>query len=491
MSKYDGVDNGIESTVQTLSNPFDPEVSMVHGAPRGELTSCENPVATTDDVIDRAVDEAVVRAIFGGNEVSRRNFMKLVGSATALSVISSVFPLETAKAIAKESTGPIEKKDLKIGFLPITCATPLLLAQPMGFYAKYGIADATLIKKPAWSTVRRDVPSRRVDCSHMLAPMPLGISLGLIEPFLAKQPDVLSGPTHVVIPAVQNTNGQAITLRNDHKNVREAKDMKGFTLAVPWEQSMHNYLLRYYLAEGGVDPDKDVTIQVVPPPQMVYHIRSKRVDGYLSPDPFNQMAVFMGTGFIFKLSKELWPGHPCCVFAATKTFATEMPNTFKAVFKAIVDATLFAHKQENREQIAQYISAKPYLDKPVEVVEQVLTGRFTDGLGNYRHEPDRIDFSPFPWNSMAIWILTQMKRWGYLKDDVDYKKVAEEVFLASECGAMMKSMGADVPSAVGPSAGAQTPPGGFAVMGKPFDPEKPEEYLRSFSIRTASAAGGR
>jgi nitrate/nitrite transport system substrate-binding protein len=208
---------------------------------------------------------------------------------------------------------------------------------------------------------------------------------------------------------------------------------------------MHNFLLRYFLAEGGVDPDKDVKIRVVPPPEMVANLRAQNVDGYLAPDPFNQRAVYEGAGFLYKLTYDLWEGHPCCAFAASKAFATEMPNTFKAVFKAIVDATHYTHKPENRAEIAKAISPRNYLNQPVKVVEQVLTGQFPDGLGNTRNVPNRIDFDPYPWHSMAVWILTQMKRWGYVKKDFDYNTIAEQVFLAADCKDVMQQLGYTAP----------------------------------------------
>jgi nitrate/nitrite transport system substrate-binding protein len=223
-----------------------------------------------------------------------------------------------------------------------------------------------------------------------------------------------------------------------------------------------------------VDPDREVKIRVVPPPEMVANLKASNVDGYLAPDPFNQRAVFEGAGFIFKLTKELWPGHPCCAFAASKEFATQMPNTFNAVFKSIIDATMFAHKPENRKDIAVAIAPRNYLNQPVEVVEQVLTGSYPDGLGNNHNEPDRIDFNPFPWQSMAVWILTQMKRWGYIKGDVDYRTIAEQVFLASECRDLMKEGGYPAPAETYMT---------HTIMGKPFDSSKPEEYLQSFAIK--------
>jgi nitrate/nitrite transport system substrate-binding protein len=237
---------------------------------------------------------------------------------------------------------------------------------------------------------------------------------------------------------------------------------------------MHNYLLRYYVAEHGIDPDQDIQIRAVPPPEMVANLRADNIDGFLGPDPFNQRAVYDGVGFIHLLSKELWDGHPCCAFAASKEFVTAMPNTYAALLKSIIDATAFAHKPENRKQIAAAIAPANYLNQPETVLEQILTGTYADGLGNVKRDPDRIDFDPFPWQSFAIWILTQMKRWGQVKGDVDYKAVAEQVYLATDTAKLMKEVGLAPPTSNSKS---------FKVMGKEFDPGKPEEYVKSFAIR--------
>ena len=141
------------------------------------------------------------------------------------------------------------------------------------------------------------------------------------------------------MPAVENINGQAITLAMKHKDKRNPKDWKGFKFAVPFDYSMHNYLLRYYLAEAGLDPDRDVQIRSVPPPEMVANMRADNIDGFLAPDPVNQRAVYDGVGFIHILSKEIWSGHPCCAFAASKEFVTQNPNSYKALLKAVLDAT--------------------------------------------------------------------------------------------------------------------------------------------------------
>jgi nitrate/nitrite transport system substrate-binding protein len=152
----------------------------------------------------------------------------------------------------------------------------------------------------------------------------------------------------------------------------------------------------------------------------------------------------------------------------------QTPNTYAALLKAIIDATAFATKAENRKKIAEAIAPANYLNQPVTVVEQVLTGMFADGLGKVQKVPDRIDFDPFPWESFAVWIMTQMKRWGQLKGEVDYDKVAKQVFLATDTTRLMKEVGLTPPTTTTKT---------FVVMGKTFDPKKPEEYIKSFKIR--------
>lgn len=414
---------------------------------------------SAEDLRGRVLQAAAMRAVFPV-DADRRRFLKTVGAGAAYGIIASLFPFSALETMAAEA-GPIEKKDLNIGFIPITCATPIIMAHPLGFYSKYGL-NAQVIKTAGWAVVRDKTLNKEYDAAHMLSPMPLAITVG-----------AGSDPQPFLMPAVENINGQAITLAMKHKDKRDPKQWKGMKFAVPFDYSMHNFLLRYLLAENGLDPDKDVQIRSVPPPEMVANLRANNVDGYLAPDPFNQRAVFEGVGFIHMLTKDIWDGHPCCGFAASAEFAKANPNTFAALFKAIVDATHYASKKENRADIAKAISPKNYLNQPEEVVAAVLTGRYDDGLGNKKNVPDRIDFNPFPWNSMAVWILTQMKRWGYIKGDVDYKKIAEQVYLTADCGRLMKELGYQPPSETYAK---------HAILGKVFDPAQPEAYLNSFKI---------
>jgi len=459
--------------MSTFDNPFDPK----HGLNRAGC-ACGRHVSQIEHERDAApglqcapvedkryegvVASAVMRAVFP-QDAARRAFLKSVGASTALAAISQFFPLATATEVFAQG-GTIEKKDLKVGFIPITCATPIIMAKPMGFYEKHGL-NVEVIKTAGWAVIRDKTINKEYDAAHMLSPMPIAISLG-----------VGSNAIPYTAPAIENINGQAITLAIKHKDKRDPKDWKGMKFAVPFDFSMHNYLLRYYLAEHGIDPDQDVQIRAVPPPEMVANLRADNIDGFLGPDPMNQRAVFDGVGFIHILSKDIWEGHPCCVFAASKEFVTQSPNTYAALLKAIIDATAFATKAGNRKAIAEAIAPANYINQPVTVLEQILTGTFADGLGSVKTVPNRVDFDPFPWESFAIWIMTQMKRWGQLKGDVDYAGVAKQVFLATDTTKLMKEVGLTPPAATTKS---------FTVMGKTFDPAKPEDYIKSFAIKRA------
>ena len=406
------------------------------------------------------IEASLMKALFP-QDALRRRFLRAVGKGTAMAAIASVLPIAPLQAMAQEAA-PLEKKSLKIGFIPITCATPLIMAHPLGFYQKQGL-DVQVVKTAGWALIRDKMLNKEYDATHFLSPMPLAISLG-----------AGSNAVPMNVATIQNTNGQAITLHVKHKDKRDPKQWKGFKFAVPFEYSMHNFLLRYYVAEAGLDPDRDIQIRVVPPPEMVANLRAGNLDGYLGPDPFNQRAVYEEVGFLHVLSKNLWNGHPCCAFGTSTEFIQKHPNTFAALYRAVLTASAMARKAENREMIAKVISPAAYLNQPETVVAQVLTGKFADGLGGVQTVPDRADFDPMPWQSMAVWMLTQMKRWGYVKGAVDYKQVAEQVFLLADAKKAMKQLDMKVPDGAYPK---------FTVMGKVFDPAKPEEYLNSFAIK--------
>jgi len=447
-----------------MSSPSDSTACDLYDADRPLNMRCacgrnHGRSAEIDVSPDDKLEASLMKALFPVDSV-RRNFLRAVGANTARAAIASVLPLGALQAMAQDKA-PLEKTNLKIGFIPITCATPLIMAHPLGFYQKQGL-NVDVVKTAGWALIRDKMLNKEYDATHFLSPMPLAISMG-------------AGSNQVAmnVATIQNTNGQAITLANKHKDKRDPKMWKGMKFAVPFEYSMHNFLLRYYVAEAGLNPDTDIQIRVVPPPEMVANLRAGNIDGYLGPDPFNQRAVFEEIGFLHLLTRDLWNGHPCCAFGTSTEFIEKNPNTFAALVRAVLTASAMAREPKNRELIAKVIAPAQYLNQPETVLTQVLTGKFADGLGNIRTVPDRADFDPIPWQSMAVWMLTQMKRWGYVKGDVNYKQIAEKVFLLTDAKKRMKELGQGTPDGAYPK---------FTIMGKVFDPAKPDDYVKSFAI---------
>ena len=457
--------------MSAFKDPFNPYVRLGAGCDCGRHASQAEHMADAaqdenlrDDSIEslnrRVIESAAMRALFPQDE-TRRRFIRAVGASTAMAAVSQFLPLGALEAMAQDKKAP-EKKDLKVGFIAITCASPLIMADPLGFYKQQGL-NVQLMKTAGWALIRDKMLNKEHDASHFLSPMPLAISMGLGS---SAQP--------MRVATIQNINGQAITLHVKHKDKRDPRQWKGFRFAVPFEYSMHNFLLRYYVAEHGLDPDTDIQIRVTPPPEMVANLRAGNIDGFLGPDPFNQRAVYDEVGFIHILSKEIWDGHPCCAFGVPEAMIKDAPNTFSALYRAVLTAARMARDPKHRSLISKVIAPPNYLNQPETVIEQVLTGKFADGLGSVKNVPERADFDPFPWHSMAVWMLTQMKRWGYVKGDVNYKGIAEQVFLATDARKRMAELDMKAP--------AQSY-GKFKVMGREFDPAQPEKYLGSFAIR--------
>lgn len=408
--------------------------------------------------------------VIQASDFSRRRFLKNLAIGAALVTLTNCAPQPGENAPTDNAEEPVgadnlEKKDLRIGFIPITCATPIIMSEPLGFYKKYGF-KAEVVKMPSWGAVRDSAIAGELDAYHMLAPMPIAMTLGLG-----------SSSFGVKLASVENINGQAITVANKYKGkVKGPADFKGFVIGVPFPYSMHNLLLRYYLATGGIDPDKDVKIRAVPPPDSIAQLVAGDIDAYLMPDPFNQRAVFEEAGFIHKLTKELWPGHPCCAFAASDQWISANPNTFRALNKSIIEAAGYAKDPANRPEIAKAISARAFLNQPTEVVEAVLTGNFDDGLGNNLSIPDRIDFDPYPWQSFANWISSQLVRWDLQGDgkvktaiaDGKYDEVGKEVFMTDLARELAQEVGQQPPSDI-----YRTETLEFDT----FDPAQPQAYV--------------
>ncbi|MEI6036169.1 MAG: ABC transporter substrate-binding protein, partial [Verrucomicrobiae bacterium] len=313
----------------------------------------------------------------------------------------------------------LEKTSLEIAFLPILCAAPLLYAQTHGYFSRNGL-DVSLISAPGWSGVKNLLAFGHVAAAHMLSPMPLAVRQGLD-----------GQRANVRLACIQNVNGQALTLARKHAGIHDVREMKGFTFAVPYFFSMHYYLLCQFLAGHGLDPQRDVTIIEVAPPQMPHFIETARVDGIFAPEPFNQICVSRGIGFLYILSKEIWPGHPCCCFASTDEFIKENPMTYEAMRGSVMEAQWALHRAspDERREIAVELSQVGFLNQPdPEPVAQALSGEYQDGAGRRCVVHDRVDFMPAPWPEYGTWMLSQQQRWNQLPRRVSYRDAVADCF---------------------------------------------------------------
>jgi nitrate/nitrite transport system substrate-binding protein len=400
------------------------------------------------------------------SQFRRRDFLVKVAAAAAVVTVASCggqsnapTPTEASPTSAVPS-GKLEKTDLTIGFIPIACSIPIVLAEPKGFYTKYGL-NVKLKKMPNWAAVRESAIAGELDAYHMLSPMPIAMTLGL-------------GSTAfpIKLASIENVNGQSIAVSLAHKGkIKGPADFKGLSIGVPFPYSMHNLLLRYYLASGGLDPDKDVKLQIVPPPDSVAKMAAGQIDAFLMPDNFGQRAIFEKIGFIHLLTKDLWQGHPCCAFAASQTWIDANPNSFRAVNKAIIDSAGFANAAANRAETAKTMADRKYLNQPEPVLTAVLTGKFDNGLGETLDVPDRIQFDPYPWKSFAKWIASQMVRWDLMPTDkANYDQIAAQIYMTDLARELATELG-------------QTPPAEATRVEKlktgDFDPTKVDAYLQA------------
>lgn len=326
----------------------------------------------------------------------------------------------------------VDKSNLEVRFIPILCAAPLLYAHSQGFCARNGLQ---LNLKPAagWSAVKELLVYEKVDVVHILTPMPLACTLGLD-----------GKPAALRLGLFQNLNGQALTLATRHAAIREPRQLRGLCFGVPYEFSMQNYLLRAWLAEHGIDPSRDVVIKEVSPPRMPYYLEKGWLDGMLAPEPYNQLAIARGVGFVAYTSNDLWPGHPCCGIAFRKETEERYPLATRALLRSIVQAQreLRAATPAQRQQIAEILSAPAYLNqRDPRMIAAALCGQFSDGRDGERSIPTYVDFAPQLAPELGDWLLSQMQRWGQLPQRVDYAATVKAVFAEDQVAELARAEG--------------------------------------------------
>ena len=341
----------------------------------------------------------------------------------------------------------LEKTDLSLGIIPLTDCAPIVIAYEKGYFTKYGL-DVTISAEASWSSIRDKVAFNVLDGAQMLAPMPIAMTLGLFgfqKPMVTGLSLDLNGNGITVSSALHERMCEAdpnametrpMTARALKKviDLDRAAGRPPMRFATVFPFSSHYYQLCYWMAEAGIDPHRDVELVIVPPPQMVEQLAQKQIMGYCVGEPWNQQSVAMGIGRTLITSYEIWNNGPEKVFGVTRDWADRHPNTHRAILMALIEAARWLDADENRAEAVRLISDRRYVNAPPEVIERTMLGRY-----QYDYEDAEVDLpdfnvfhryaATFPWRSHAVWIISQMMRWGQIDRPIDIEQTVASVYL--------------------------------------------------------------
>jgi nitrate/nitrite transport system substrate-binding protein len=358
---------------------------------------------------------------------ARRAFLK---QAAAAGIMALVPPGVRQAAWAAGSDAP-EKKEVKIGFIPLTDCASVVMASVMKFDEKYGIKIIPN-KESSWAGVRDKLVNGELDAAHVLYGLIYGVHLGN------------GGPRKdMAVLMTLNNNGQAISLSKkladkgavDGPSLAKlmATEKREYTFAQTFPTGTHAMWLYYWMASVGINPFRDAKIITVPPPQMVANMRIGNMDGFSVGEPWNHRAIADGIGITAVTSQDVWKDHPEKVLGCTDEFTRKYPNTARAMTAAVLDASRWIDASlSNRSKMAEVVSNTAYVNTSVDVINQRILGRYQNGLGKTWDDPNHMKFFNdgavnFPYLSDGMWFLTQHKRWGLMKSDPDYLAVAKQI----------------------------------------------------------------
>ncbi len=375
-----------------------------------------------------------------------------------------------------------EKSVLDLGFMALTDSASLIVAATQGFAQPYGLT-LNLQRQASWATLRDKLLSGELDAAQALYGQVYGIHLGL------------SGPaTEMAILMGLCQNGQAINLSEPLKQAgvtsgealaaRARQSGAKLTFAQTFPTGTHAMWLNYWLASQGIHPLEDVNSVVVPPSQMVAHLKAARIDGFCAGGPWGALAVDEDQGFTLATSQMIWADHPEKVLGVTREFVEQYPNTARALTMAVLEASRFIDEnEENKRSTAQLISSSEYVDAPLSAIEPRFLGQYEDGLGHAWLDAHPLRFFAdgevtMPWLSDGMWFMTQFRRWGLLKDDPDYLGVARQIHQLDLYRQAAEALGIAVPNNPMRSA--------TLLDGKVWDGSDPAAYASSFAIHARS-----
>lgn len=422
---------------------------------------------------------------------SRRQLLKATGGTAALLAAAKLnFP---AGAFA-QGAGPEVTKAI-LGFIALSDAGPLFVAKDKGLFAKYGMPDVEVAKQASWGTTRDNLvlgsEGNGIDGAHILTPMPYLISAGKVTQN--------NQPTPMYILARLNLDSQCISVANEYADLKLGVDTAPFKVALEKKKASgksvkaamtfpggtHDLWIRYWLAAGGIDPDKDIETIVVPPPQMVANMKVGTMDCFCVGEPWNLQLINQKIGYTAVNTGEIWAKHPEKSLGMRAAWVDKYPKAAQAILMAVMEAQQWADKAENKKELATIMGKRQWMNCPVDDVYDRSAGKFDYGLpGKVVENSPHImkywrDHASYPFKSHDLWFLTEDIRWGKYDAAFDTKALIAKVNREDLWKEAAKTMGvaaADIPAST--SRGKET-----FFDGKVFDPENPSAYLKSLSIK--------
>jgi len=424
---------------------------------------------------------------------ARRRVLK--GALAAAAVAGASSP--TLRPLYAAVSAPEVTKAV-LGFIALTDASPLIIAKEKGFFAKHGMPDVEVTKQASWGTTRDNLvlgsAGNGIDGAHILTPMPYLISSGKVT-----QNNV---PTPMYVLARLNLDSQAISVSNEYADLKLGLDAAPFKVALEKKKAAgqavkaamtfpggtHDCWIRYWLAAGGIDPDKDIETIVVPPPQMVANMKVGTMDCFCVGEPWNEQLKNQKIGYTAVNTAEIWNKHPEKSFAMRADWVDAHPKATKALLMAVQDAQRWCDDPANRAELAQIVSGRQWFNCPVPDILPRLQGRFDYGVAGkvVENSPHVMKFwrdnASYPYRSHELWFLVEGVRWGKFKGDEDLSGLVAKVNREDLWREAAKELGvaaAEIPQST--SRGVET-----FCDGKKFDPANPAAYLASLAIKRVS-----
>ncbi|MEH2200085.1 CmpA/NrtA family ABC transporter substrate-binding protein [Nostoc sp.] len=431
-------------------------------------------------------------------KLSRRKFLATTGAAALLTQTithhgTSGSPLtQLSSGVYAGYSDTPEVTTAKLGFVAVTSCSPLIIAKAKGFFAKYGMPDVQVNKQASWAVTRDKLmlssADGGLDGAHLLFPMTYLIATGEIT-YGRKIP--------IYILARLNLNGQGISLANAHKNLnlgldsfalKSALAQKALTgeisrFAIPYRRVTGDFFMRWWLAYGGIDPERDASLMVVPPPQMVANMRGGTMDGFCVVDPWHQRLIKQKLGYSAVTSGELWNNHPEKALAMRGNWVDKYPKAAKALLAAVLEAQMWCDRPENKEEMVRILSQRQWMGVKSDLLRDRLLGKFDYGNGRVvENSPHAIKFwrnnASYPYKSHDLWFLIEDMRWGHRSPEFQTKPLIEAVNREDLWREAAKLIGQEKAIPPNTSRGIEK-----FFNGLEFDPENPQAYLNARTIR--------